>query len=72
MTFEIIWTYEVEPAQRAAFERAYGADGDWSRRFQRNEGFLEVVRAGCPPAPPKYPLIPFLSRGGGCPRGVRR
>lgn len=36
---EIIWRYRVHPSQRAAFERAYGPAGDWTRLFSRHPGF---------------------------------
>ena len=31
--FVIVWRYEVADADREAFERAYGPDGDWARLF---------------------------------------
>lgn len=33
--YEIFWEYEVRPGQIAAFERLYGADGEWARLFRR-------------------------------------
>lgn len=35
-----VWEFQVAAAQRAAFERAYGADGDWVVLFRRGEGYL--------------------------------
>ena len=57
MSYEIIWVYEVGSAQREAFERAYGAEGDWARLFGREEGFLEVVLLADVDAPGRYVTI---------------
>lgn len=57
MSYEIIWTYEVEPGRREAFERAYGPDGDWTRLFRRDEGFLEVVLLADADEPGRYLTI---------------
>ncbi|MBN8740102.1 MAG: antibiotic biosynthesis monooxygenase [Xanthomonadaceae bacterium] len=35
-----VWEFRVAAAQRAAFERRYGADGDWIALFRRGEGYL--------------------------------
>jgi len=35
----ILWRYEVPEAHRAAFEAAYGPEGDWARLFARTPGF---------------------------------
>jgi len=37
-----VWEFEVGEAQRAAFERIYGADGDWVALFRRGEGYLST------------------------------
>lgn len=57
MSYEIVWTYEVEAARREAFERAYGADGDWARLFARGDGFIEVVLLADAAAPGRYLTI---------------
>ncbi|WP_448811092.1 antibiotic biosynthesis monooxygenase family protein [Agromyces bauzanensis] len=57
MSYEIVWTYEVGQAQRDAFERAYGPDGDWARLFARAEGFLEVVLLADAEVPGRYLTI---------------
>lgn len=36
----ILWAYEVRSEARAAFERAYGPDGDWAALFGRAAGYL--------------------------------
>jgi len=40
--FEIFWEYEVRPGQAAAFERLYGADGEWARLFHGADGYVET------------------------------
>jgi heme-degrading monooxygenase HmoA len=35
----IIWAYEVPEIHRQAFEKAYGAHGDWTRLFANREGY---------------------------------
>ncbi len=46
MMFVRIWRFAVAEPRREAFERAYGADGDWARLFGRQEGFVatELLR----------------------------
>ena len=43
----IVWRFEVDPAHRAEFEKAYGPTGDWARLFARSGGFrgTELLRA---------------------------
>ena len=41
--YEIFWEYEVRPEQVAAFERLYGADGEWARLFGRADGYVETL-----------------------------
>jgi heme-degrading monooxygenase HmoA len=36
----IIWSFEVNAARAAEFERIYGSDGDWAKLFSRAEGYL--------------------------------
>jgi len=42
----ILWSYEVRPEARDAFERAYGLEGDWAALFGRAAGYLgtELLR----------------------------
>jgi heme-degrading monooxygenase HmoA len=44
--FVALWEFEVEPAQRAEFERAYGPQGGWVRLFRAAAGYLgsELLR----------------------------
>jgi heme-degrading monooxygenase HmoA len=44
----IVWEFVVPAANRARFETAYGADGDWAQLFRRAPDFLgtELLRDG--------------------------
>ena len=35
----IIWQFRVPPETQPAFERVYGAEGDWAQLFSRGEGY---------------------------------
>jgi len=36
----IVWEFTVRQEHRAAFEQAYGAEGDWARLFRTAPGYL--------------------------------
>ncbi len=38
--FVIVWEFTVHSDFRAAFERAYGPDGDWARLFRTCQGYV--------------------------------
>lgn len=40
--FVALWEFEVKPGSEIAFERAYGAGGDWARLFCLDPNFLET------------------------------
>jgi len=42
----ILWEFRVKPGSEAAFEAAYGSEGDWARLFRRDPGFrgTELLR----------------------------
>jgi heme-degrading monooxygenase HmoA len=40
--YEIFWEYEVRPEQVGAFEKLYGADGEWARLFRQVDGYVET------------------------------
>ena len=44
--FIIIWEYRVAEGQEAAFEKIYGAKGDWVQLFKQSSGYLgtELLR----------------------------
>jgi heme-degrading monooxygenase HmoA len=35
-----VFAYTVDPAEREAFERVYGPDGEWASFFRGAEGYL--------------------------------
>ena len=51
--FVILWHFEVKPGNQAAFEKAYGSDGDWVQLFRRDSHFRgtqllrDSSRTGC-------------------------
>jgi heme-degrading monooxygenase HmoA len=44
--FLVIWEFTVREGQEAAFEQAYGPDGDWAKLFRQDSSYLgtELVR----------------------------
>lgn len=44
--FVVIWEYEVRPGMDVAFEKLYGADGEWTALFREHAGFVgtELLR----------------------------
>ena len=38
--FVYVWEYIVKAEKKSAFERIYGADGDWANLFNRDAGYL--------------------------------
>lgn len=57
MSYEIVWTYDVDEHDRAAFEQAYGPWGAWAQLFSRDDGFLEVVLLADARTPGRYLTI---------------
>lgn len=57
MSYEIVWSYDVDVDDREAFERAYGPTGEWVQLFSRGDGFLEVVLLADAAAPGRYLTI---------------
>ena len=57
--FVIIWEFVVRPEHVAAFERAYGTDGEWARLFQRCKGFVECELLRDPEEPARYVTIDY-------------
>ena len=45
--YVIVWEFQISPARVAAFERAYGPDGDWAAFFKRSSAYrgAELLRA---------------------------
>ena len=40
--YVVIWQYVVTPENAAAFERAYGTDGEWVALFRRADGYVDT------------------------------
>jgi heme-degrading monooxygenase HmoA len=38
--YVVVWRYRVDPDQRAKFERAYGARGEWAKFFSQSPAWL--------------------------------
>ena len=36
----VVWQFQVKPGRQEAFEKFYGADGEWSRLARRSRSFL--------------------------------
>jgi heme-degrading monooxygenase HmoA len=41
MSYVYIWRFVVRPGSEAAFEAAYGPDGEWVRLFREADGYLD-------------------------------
>lgn len=54
VSYEIVWSYDVGPDAREAFERAYGSTGEWAQLFSRGDGFIEVVLLEDATVPGRY------------------
>jgi len=37
-----IWQYDIYPSLRAAFEQAYGSDGEWATLFRRSSDYVRT------------------------------
>ncbi len=37
-----LWKFKVKRGAAGEFERAYGAQGDWARLFERADGFVST------------------------------
>jgi heme-degrading monooxygenase HmoA len=42
MSYVYLWRFVVRPGSEAAFEAAYGPDGDWIRLFREADGYLDT------------------------------
>ena len=55
--YVILWEFRVAPERRAAFEAAYGPDGDWARLFARGAGFIGVELLRCSDEAGRYVTV---------------
>ena len=51
----LVFSYDVRDA--AAFEQAYGAEGEWSRFFRRGSGYIGTELLRDAEAPSRYLVI---------------
>ncbi|HEY7840607.1 MAG TPA: antibiotic biosynthesis monooxygenase [Gammaproteobacteria bacterium] len=59
-----VWEFIVATEHVAAFEQAYGPDGDWVRLFRRAEGYLRTELLKDPSRPGRYLTVDaWASRG---------
>lgn len=42
MSYVYLWRFLVRPGSEAAFEAAYGPDGEWVRLFRQADGYLDT------------------------------
>src|SRR5690348_8788913 len=55
--YVILWEFRVAPERRAAFEAAYGPEGDWARLFAQGAGFIAVELLRCTDEPGRYVTV---------------
>ncbi len=55
--YVILWEFLVREGREAAFEKAYGPDGDWARFFRRDGGYLGTELLADPNVPRCYLTI---------------
>ena len=54
MTYVRVWRFRPLPNRVAAFEEAYGPEGDWARLFGAADGFLGTTLLKREGAPAEY------------------
>jgi hypothetical protein len=57
----VVWNIEILPDQGEAFERFYGADGDWTKLSRRSRSFLGSSFLKDVAHPERYLLIEYWS-----------
>jgi quinol monooxygenase YgiN len=57
----VVWQFETHPGSEAAFERFYGADGEWTRLSRRSRSFLGSSFLRDLAAPSRYLLVEYWS-----------
>ena len=55
--FMILWEYIVVESQRHAFEKIYGAEGDWAQLFRQSKEYLGTELLCDPKNPRRYVTI---------------
>ena len=57
----VVWQFETRLEQAEAFERFYGADGEWTRWSRRSRSFLGSSFLKDLAAPDRYLIIEYWS-----------
>jgi hypothetical protein len=57
----LVWQFEILPEQGEAFERFYGADGDWTAVSRRSRSFLGSSFLKDLAHPERYLLVEYWS-----------
>lgn len=57
----VVWQFETVPGRGEAFERFYGADGEWTRLSRRSRSFLGSSFLKDLAAPSRYLLVEYWS-----------
>ena len=57
----VVWNIEIAPDQSEAFERFYGADGDWTALSRRSRSFLGSSFLRDIARPERYLLVEYWS-----------
>ena len=55
-----VWTYRVDPAQRQAFEEAYGPNGVWNRFFSQSPGYIRTDLLADAADPDRFSTIDYF------------
>jgi hypothetical protein len=57
----VVWQFEVKPDAREAFERFYGADGEWTMVSRRSRSFIGSSFLREFSQEPRYLLVEYWS-----------
>jgi quinol monooxygenase YgiN len=57
----VVWQFRVDTEEAAAFERLYGADGDWAALSRRSRSFLGSSFLRDQVEPSRYLLVEYWS-----------
>jgi quinol monooxygenase YgiN len=57
----VVWNFEILPEQGDAFERFYGADGEWTKLSRKSRSFLGSSFLKDIAHPERYMLVEYWS-----------
>jgi quinol monooxygenase YgiN len=64
--YAYVWEFEVAPEQHAAFERAYGPEGDWVRLFRQGKGYRRTELLRDRERPGRYLTVDYWESAEAC------